>query len=111
MIDLQNISPQEIMDTWGCPNTYNNNFAIPDPVGGVYVIFGYKLPMGVLQSLECVYVGASNNLYKRYVRHPVRSNPDFWWCGFYWKQFEAPFDVEKLLIKQLKPLLNKQHNG
>lgn len=101
------------MKEWHSPNTYNNNFAIPEAVGGVYAIFGYRLPYDTVEPkvLECIYVGASTNLYKRYLGHPVRSNSTFWWNCFYWKQCDNPFEVEILLIKRLKPLLNKRHNS
>lgn len=110
-MDVSVVTEKHILKEWRTPNTYNTNYAIPDPVGGVYVIFGYRIQDSPAQELECIYVGASKNLYKRYIGHPVRGIPDFWWCGFFWKQCDDPFAVEKLLIKKLKPLLNKQHNG
>lgn len=104
-----------ISKKWSTPNTYNRNFEVPPQVPGVYVILGVRnYPDGldpITFSPECVYVGSSKNLYKRYLGHPVRSNKDFWWTGFYFKPEANYLEIEKRLIKGLRPLLNIKDNG
>lgn len=105
----------EILNDWPTPNTYDPKFKEPPKTAGVYVIYAKRIGVGIEHLItgkdECVYVGSSKNLFERYDKHPVRNKKGFVCYVFYWLEEPNYYEVEKTMIKILRPALNKQHNG
>jgi len=106
-----------VADGWRTPNTYTNGEfgALPD-APGVYM-FSYKEdlfdPKG---TYRVVYVGKSNNLRKRHIRHPIRltiedqaGQPAHVMCWFKEMPADAITQAEIDLIQKYDPSLNIVH--
>jgi hypothetical protein len=83
---------------------------------GVYIILSVNY---YTQEVDIEYVGSSQNMQKRLYegKHDVydklKEKEDFetWLFPIYYLDTSKYIEVEKLLIKSLRPKLNKQHNG
>lgn len=105
-------------DDWYTPNTYGNNYKSVPQKCGVYflVVFDNYLSNDILKiKAKILYVGSSQNLAKRKLSHEVirylRYNRDYDFVAFYFKEVENYKEYEIELIKEIKPPLNKHHNG
>lgn len=102
---VRNITGYDLVDGWSSAKKE-----------GVYIIFGIDYITGIV-SIE--YIGSSRNIKNRLYKgvHEVydslRQREDHTFISFpiYYIDTSNYIRTEKLLIKSLRPRLNKQHNG
>lgn len=80
---------------------------------GVYIVFAYNF---LTKKKRIIYIGSSSCVQKRIISHQYF---DIWQSLlkkdeivlFICREIEENLQLERWLIRRLKPLLNKQHNG
>lgn len=94
---------KKVFPDWKTPNTYDNDYADPPQLSGVYLLVKSK-------DYSILYIGSARWLYQRYERHEVRRvlSEVYGHVQFYWKEYENYRTIEKGLIKQWQPKFNKQ---
>ena len=83
---------------------------------GVYLILSINY---YTQDVEIEYIGSSQNMHNRlyngshevYDKLKEKEDYETWQIPIYYIDTSKYIEVEKLLIKSLRPRLNKQHNG
>lgn len=83
---------------------------------GVYIILSINY---YLHDVEIEYIGSSQNIQKRLFegKHEIydklkdKEDLTTWVIPVYYIDTSKYIEVEKLLIKSLRPILNKQHNN
>ena len=96
---------------WQSPNSYDDNFAYPPDLSGIYFIVLPKVNYSKKRyEYEILYIGSAKSLKVRYDRHEVmRMLKQFYgYVQFYFKIESDYRTVEKTLIKKLQPQYNKQ---
>lgn len=96
-----------------CLNTYEKNFCWIPQKAGVYIFVAFN---SVTNTKRIVYIGSSNNLFRRYSGHnipdKILSIFNDTYPLFYFIELEKGFyDYEMKLIKKLKPIFNKLTYG
>jgi len=90
-----------------------SEFGPPD-MPGVYAVVVYN---AYTKSMDIVYIGSSRNIHKRVMNpnHPYRKLNDIisfpYFISVKYKVCDNYIDLEKSLIKRLKPKYNLQHTG
>lgn len=96
---------------WYTPNTYDTNYKNVPGKSGVYMLVKY--PTLLNESPKILYVGSTKNLSERYKNHEVLRFLKFHYgyVRFYFNEVLDFIEVEKFLIKKIRPPYNTQHNG
>lgn len=92
-----------------CKNTYSQNYCFIPQSSGVYLFVAFNL---IDNSSRIVYVGSSNNLYRRYLSHNIPSKiavtfPNSVALFYFIELPKGYYDYEMKLIRKLKPIFNK----
>jgi excinuclease UvrABC nuclease subunit len=102
-------------DEWYTPNTYNRNYSSVPKSGGVYLIVSHIYHFGLIPSgeYEILYVGSSKNLYNRYSSHNLlrELKEKYIYIHFYFYECDNHYEIEKKLIKRIKPKYNVHHKN
>jgi len=96
-----------------CKNTYDKNFSWIPETSGVYIFVTFD-PNS--KSKRIVYVGSSNNLFKRYMSHSIPHRitmtfPKTYPMFYFLEMKKGYYDYEMKLIRKLKPIFNKLTYG
>jgi predicted GIY-YIG superfamily endonuclease len=84
------------------PTNHNSNWKYYN-LSGVYFL---------MKNNECIYIGQSINMLNRLNQHRYQKDYDYALCYLLDKNNWSYIDkVERELIKHIKPILNKSHNG
>lgn len=96
--------------SWSSPTTYDITYKEPPLKPGVYAIVTID---AFSKEVILQYIGSSSNLFARYHGHPVLKKLRKNNCAsFFFKEIPHGFyDEEIKLIKEWKPILNKQHKN